>query len=43
MTNELAITLDQSNHEKTISDPEVLSVSSNGQSVSDTVLSKFLC
>ncbi|KAI7893434.1 major facilitator superfamily domain-containing protein [Mucor mucedo] len=36
MTNELAITLDNSN-EKTFSDPEVLSISSNGQSISDTV------
>lgn len=36
MTNELAITLDNSN-EKTFSDPEVISISSNGQSISDTV------
>lgn len=36
MTNELAITLDNSN-EKTFPDLEVISTSSTGQSVSDTI------
>lgn len=39
MTNELAITLDNSN-EKTFSDLEVLSDSSNGPSISDTINGK---
>lgn len=40
MTNELAITLDNSKNEKTFSDPEVISNSSNGQSYSETIHGK---
>lgn len=41
MTNELAITLDNSKNEKTFVDPEVLSLSSSGRSVSDTIGGKY--
>ncbi|GAA5815558.1 hypothetical protein MFLAVUS_009070 [Mucor flavus] len=37
MTNELAITLDNSKNEKAFVDPEVLSLSSSGRSVTDTI------
>lgn len=37
MTNELAITLDNSKNEKTFADPEALSLSSSDRSVSDTI------
>lgn len=42
MTNELAITLDNSKNEKAFVDPEVLSLSSSGRSVTDTIGGKYI-
>jgi hypothetical protein len=41
MTNELAITVDNSKNEKTFSDPEVLPTASSDQSFTETIHGKF--